>query len=107
LGVAHFDEGSAETCGVMGVVEEPGQFGFGRRCHDIAEDVADGVDGPVVLGWNCGDGTRVRVTEEKMAADATACAAFGEIGGVAVDPEDHFAGVIADHGIGMACGVVE
>jgi hypothetical protein len=107
LRVAHFDEGSAEACSVVGIVEKPSDFGFGGGCHNVPKDVADCVNGSVGWGWMCGDSARVWVTEEEVAADATSCAALGEIRCVAVDPEDHFAGVVADCCIGVACGVVE
>jgi len=56
-------------------VEEASKFGFSDRGYDVAEDVADGVNG-VIVGWLAGGwlGGIVRAGAEE---EVTAGAAFG------------------------------
>ena len=51
LWVSHFVEESTEAVDVLGVEEEPSDFGFGCRGHDVIDDGGDGVDGAVVGWW--------------------------------------------------------
>lgn len=109
LGMAHFDEGSAEHGAIFGIVEEAGKFSFSGGGHDIAEDVADSVDGTIVgrlgggwLGWISRFGA-----EEEVATDTTFGFGFREIGGIAMDVEYHIAGMVADDGIGMGGSIVK
>ena len=108
LGMAHFFESGAEGHAVARIVEEAGEFGFGGGGHDVFENTADGMDGAVVGRQSGGrfGGIRRQGTEEEMAADPAACFGLGEVGGVAADPEDHVAGVVADGGISMGSTVI-
>ncbi len=75
----------------------------------MAQLVANGMDGAVGwridgrrFGWVTGVGAEVMV-----AADSAASFRHREIGGVAIDVEDHVAGVITERGVGMGGAVVE
>lgn len=109
LRVAHFDEGCAEHDTIAAIVVETSEFGFGGGGHDVFEDATDGVDGAVIgrlVGWWFG---RIRGdgAEVEVAANTAASARFREVGCVAVDVEDHAAGVVSDGGILVRGGIVQ
>jgi hypothetical protein len=58
------------------------------------------------MGWWFG-GIGGFVAEEEVTAYATACFAFGEVGGVAVDVHDHAAGEVAYDCIRMGSSIVQ
>ncbi len=109
LGPAHGDECVSKDTGVLGVDEEGAEFGFGGRCHDVAQFVANSMDGAVGR-WICGrrfcrvTGVRAEIV---MAADAAASFGHRYIGCVAIDVEDHVACGVHDLGIGVGGGIVE
>ena len=112
LRVAHFEQCGAEHGGVFGIVEECAKFGFGGGGHDGVDDGAVDVDG-AVDGWRDGVGiwsggcVGGEGAEEEIAAGTGAGLGFGEVGCVAVDVEDHVAGMVADGGVRMSGAVVE
>ena len=50
---------------------------------------------------------RANVTQEIVSTSAAAGSKFGEVGGVAVNAEDHVTGGVPDRGLGERGGVVE
>ena len=46
----HFFKGSTEDGAILGIEEDPSNFGFGFQVHDVLDDGGDGVDGSVVGG---------------------------------------------------------
>ena len=50
---------------------------------------------------------RANVTQEIVSTCASAGLRFGEVGGVAVNVEDHITGGVPDCGVGVRGGVVE
>ena len=92
------------------VDKEGTNFGFGGGGHDMTEDVARCVDGPVVarrrsgrlrwIGWILG--------EEKVATNAAAGSGLGEVvGAITVIVQDHVAGMVANDSIRMRCCIIK
>jgi hypothetical protein len=97
----HFLEGGAKRAGVLGVMEACADFGFSCGIKDVAHDAADNMNGSIKFGRrSIGGGGRKR-TEEENATCARPGFGFGEVGGIAVDVEAHFAGVEADFCVRM------
>ena len=84
-------------------------FGFGSRTHHVVNDAVNGVDGTVERrasgGWL--GHVRANVTQEIVPTSAAAGSNFGEVGGVAINVEDHVTGGIPDRGVGVRGGVFE
>jgi hypothetical protein len=59
------------------------------------------------VGTGRGRGQGRQVAEEEDATSARAGDAFGKVRGVAMDVEDHGAGVVTQSGVGMGCAIVE
>ena len=84
-------------------------FGFGSRTHNFGHNAGNGVDGAVearTSGGRLGH-VRANVYQEIVSTSAAAGLRFGEVGGVAVNVEDHVTGGIPDCSIGVRDGVVE
>jgi hypothetical protein len=56
LRMSHLFESDVERDTVARILEDGAKLCFCGRCHEIAHDGADGVDGAVVW-WRCGDRT--------------------------------------------------
>ena len=50
LWMPHFQERMARWDGLATVDEEGAKFGFGRRLHDVFDDLSNGEDGTIVRG---------------------------------------------------------
>jgi hypothetical protein len=77
--MAEFLEGVADRNGLLAVDKEDTHFGLGGRGHDLAEDVAGGVEGAVV-----GRLSRF-VAGIEVAASAATYFGLGKIGGITLD----------------------
>ena len=109
LRMAEFIERNTKGKGIAGGEEGGGNFGFGRGTHDVGEDFREGMDGAVGDdGWRWGKvGVERTWAEEVNTGSATAGVFFGEVGSIAVEVENHVAGVIPDFGVGVGRCVVE
>ena len=85
------------------------KFGFVSRTHHVAHGAVNVADRTVETrtsgGWL--GHVRVNVTQEIVSTSAAAGSRFGEVGGVAVNVEDHVTGGIPDGGTGVRGGVIE
>ena len=112
LWMAHFFKGGAEHGCFFAVEEEGCEFSFGGGGKDGRHDARVDVDGAIawwrrrVGGWGF-ERVGEWVAKEEIAAGARSRLLFGQVRGVAVDMEDHAAGVVAEHGVGMGGTVVE
>ena len=93
----------------MAVDVSGSNFGFGSRTHHVGNYAGNGVDGTIETSTSGGwlGHVRVNVTQEIVSTSASAGSRFREIGGVAVNVEDHVTGGIPDRGVGVRCGVIE
>ena len=84
-------------------------FGFGSRTHQVGYGAGNGVDGNVETRTSGGylGYVRANVTHKIVFTSTAAGLRFGEVGGVAVNVEDHVTGGIPDCSIGVRDGVVE
>lgn len=109
LGPAHGDECVSKDTGVLGVDEEGAEFGFGGGGEDSTHDTADDMDGSIE--WRSGGIGQMIVgdfaAEMVEASSARASFGLGVVGGVALDLENHVAGVVAKSGVGIGGSVVE
>ena len=84
-------------------------FGFGSQTHNVLHDAVNGVDGTVETrtsgGWL--GHFRSNATQEVVSTSSAAGSRFVEVGGVAVNVEDHVTGSIPDGGTGVRGGVIE
>ena len=82
---------------------------FGIRTHHVVHDAGNGVDGNVETRTSGGWFGHVRgnVTQKIVSTSAAAGSRFGEVGGVAVNVEDHVTGGITDFGVGVRFGVIK
>ena len=112
LWMAHFFKGCAEHGCFFAVEEEGCEFSFGGGGKDGGHDARVDVDGAIarwrrrVGGW-CFERVIEWFAEEEIAAGARSCLLFGQVGSIAVDMEDHAAGVVAEHSVGMGGTVIE
>ena len=76
-------------------------LGFGIRTHHVGHDAGNVVDGTVETrksgGWF--GHVRMNVTQKIVSTSAIAGSRFGEVGGIAVNVEDHVTGGITDCGV--------
>ena len=88
-------------------MEAGANFSFGGGCHDVAQDVADNVDGSIER-WVGGCGVSGRLgTEEEETSSTSAGFGFGEVGCIAVNVEAHVTGMVTNGGIRVRGSVVE
>ena len=84
-------------------------FGFGRRTHHFVHGAGNGLDDIIETrtsgGWI--GYVRAIVTQEIVSTSAAAGSRFGEVGGVAMNVEEHVTGGVPDRGVGVRGGVVE
>ena len=57
--------------------------------------------------WWIGGGVFVQAVKEEGAAGAGACLGLEEVGGIAVDMQDHIACTEPDDGVRMGCCIIE
>ena len=112
LWMPHVFKGGAEHCSFFAVEEESAKFGFGGGGEDGGHHGGMNVNCAVGgrrsgVGIGGTEGIGEWVAEEEKTAWARASFLLREIGGVAVDMEDHAAGVKAKDGGGMCGTVVE
>ena len=67
------------------------------------DNLDQGVNGTVVKD---GFGGVWFVGKEEVTRSSTTCLRFGEVGAIAVDVQDHIAGIVTDRSIWMCCTVV-
>ena len=84
-------------------------FGFGSQTHHVGHDAVNGVDRTVETRTSGGWLGYVReyVTQEIVSTSAAAGSRFGDVGGVAVNVEDHVTGRIPYRGVGARGGIIE
>ena len=99
--MAKFFERGAERSRFFGVMEEGAEFGFGCRGEDHFHYGGEVEDRAVE---NIGFGL---VTKVEMATLATAGTDSVEIGGVAMEFEDHVAGLVTYGAIGVRGAVIK
>ena len=111
LWVAHVFECGAEHGGFFSIEKESAKFRLGGGGENDGHD--GGMDMNGAVEWRRSVGGQWRggwlaqcVTEKEDAAGARAGVAFGEVGCVAVDVEDHGAGVVAKNGVGMCSAII-
>ena len=109
LRMAKFVKGDAQREGIAGGEEGGGNLGFRRRAHDVGEDFGEGMDSAVGdNGWRWGKhGVNRTWPKEVNTGSTAACVFFGEIGGIAVEMENHVTGEIADFGVRVGVRVVK
>jgi hypothetical protein len=106
LGVAHFFEAGADGTSILEVVEEGTQFRFGGTGEDLVHGVAEDVDWSIQWWWREG-WIRGTVAQVVVASGSGAGISFREVGGIAVNVEDHVTGMVADGSIGVGSTVVQ
>ena len=84
-------------------------FGFGSQTHHVGHDAVNGVDEAVETRTNGGwlGHVGANVTQKIVSTSAAAESRFGEVGGVAVNVEDHVTGSIPDRGDRVRGGIIE
>ena len=112
LGMTKFFETHADRACFFAVVEEGSKLSFGGTGNDFAQDLAEDVDGTVGGWWGAvrrrGFGGVMGTTaEEVVSGGARASLGCSKVGGIALDVEDHVAGVEADRSVGMRSAVIE
>ena len=95
--------------GLLAVGVGGSNFGFRSQTHHVGHDAGNGVDGNIETrtsgGWL--GHVRVNVTREIVSTSANLGSSFGEVGGIAINKEDHVTGGVPDCGVGVRGGVVE
>ena len=101
LWVAHLCECLTQDGALFGVEEEGANFSFGGGGHDAAEYFRKAEDGSVKDRW-----FPRQVSKIVMTTGTAAGFRFGEVGSIAVDVEDHVAGIVAELGVWVRGTVV-
>jgi hypothetical protein len=76
--MAHVEEGLTDGTSFLSIVEEASKFGFCGAGHNVAQDVADDVNGAVQRRTR-GVGCRLLVAEVENAAHAGPCFWFRQV----------------------------
>ena len=98
LRVADFSKGGSNWYGFLAVDEGGPDFSFSCRRHNISHDFGHSVD-RAIDRWGGFEGMvwlRRTVTEEIVADSTAAVLSFREVGGVAVDVDNHVVSCVAD-----------
>ena len=107
--MTYFGEQGAYWDGLLAVDVCGSNFGFGSRTQHVGHDAGNRVDGTIETrtsgGWL--GHVRANFAHEMVSTRAAAGSRFGEVGGVAVNVEDHVTGGIPDGGVGVRGGVIE
>ena len=95
--------------GLLAVDVSGSNFGFSSQTHHVGHDAGNGVDRTVETrtsgGWFGHVGANV--TQKIVSTSAAAGTRFGEVGGVAVNVEDHDTGGIMDCGVRVRGGLIK
>jgi len=109
LGMAKFLQGDAHRTDGLSIEEQCTQFSFSSAGHDRLHDLAQNVDWAIVrrgfvLGrwWGCWSRA-----EEAISSCPGSAFWGGEVGCIAMCPQDHVACGIADDSVRMRCAIIE
>ena len=105
LWMTKFFKRDAQRTGFFSIVEEGTEFGFSSTGEYFPHDLAENVDSTVCFERGSGAGRLVR--EEEETGGARSSFGDGQIGGVALDGEEHVAGLVSDGSFGVCGAIVE
>ena len=109
LRVTTFEEQGADRDGLLAFDVSGSNFGSGSQTHHVGHDARNGVDGTIETrtsgGWFGHVGANV--TQKIVSTSVAAGLRFGEVGGVAVNVEDHVTDSITDCGVRVRGGVIK
>ena len=104
LGVAQSLQSVAQWAALTGIVEKAGHFSFGGRGQDHPHDTAQDVDSTIGFEDRVRVGLAAQVEESSIPGTSFA---LGQVGGIAMDPEEHPTGMVAQCDGGVCGSIVE
>jgi len=101
---AHFLQSGSEHAAILGIVEQGTDFGFCGRGEDITHEIANNVKSTIE---RCLFARFWLIAEIVIAAGSGASFWLGKVGGIALDVQDHVAGMVTEDSIGVSGSIVE
>ena len=98
--MAHFLECDTKCNTFFRVVEESAYFGFRCRRDNISENSDESKDCAIVERAACG-------SQVEVACRSTSGFRFTQVGGIAMNLQDHVRRMVSSNRIGMSCAIVQ